>query len=64
LITTRRSLLASLGLALPVVAVAVPASASTTSLPHHGKKRGHLAHLPHGKPHRTASIRHTHGKQA
>jgi hypothetical protein len=63
-ITTRRSLLASLGLALPVAAVATRASATTTALSHHGKKHGHLAHLPHAKSHRTASIRHGHGKQA
>ncbi len=63
-IITRRSLLASLGLALPVAATATRASATTTALSHHGKRHGHLAHLPHAKSHRTASLRHAHGKQA
>jgi hypothetical protein len=66
-ITTRRSLLASLGFALPLVAAATGASASTTSLPHHAAKHAHSAHAQrhvHGKMHRTASVQRLHPKHA
>jgi hypothetical protein len=63
--TTRRSLLASLGLALPAVAAATGASAATTTAPRHAKPHGHVAHAQHhAKPHRTASAKHAHAKQA
>ncbi len=65
MMTTRRSLLASLGLALPAMAVATGASAAATASPRHAKPHGHVAHAQHhGKPHRTASAKHTHARQA
>jgi hypothetical protein len=66
LIITRRSVLASLGLAMPVAAIARGAQASTTpSRAHHDRTHAHSAHLQHhGKPHRTASAAHHHPKRA
>jgi len=65
-ITTRRSLLVSLGLALPVAAVASgTAAASTIAHAHHARKHGHIAHGPrHGKAHRTALSARPHAKHA
>jgi type IV secretory pathway TrbD component len=58
-ILSRRSLLASLGLALPVVAVATAAKAATVHHPIHPAAKRHLhasSHVPHHrKPHRTAA---------
>jgi hypothetical protein len=59
--TTRRSLLVKLGLALPVAAIATGAAAATTPRPHHASKHGQFAHVQHhGKAHRTASAMRPH----
>jgi hypothetical protein len=62
---TRRSLVAALGLALPVASVASTASANTATPRPHGKKHGGTAHIQHhAKPHRTAAAKPVHTKQA
>jgi hypothetical protein len=63
-ITTRRSLLASLGLALPVVVTATAASAtSVAGRSHHAKAHSHAAHTTHhGKTHHAAAG-HSHTKR-
>jgi hypothetical protein len=61
---SRRSLLASLGLALPAATAAAGAQAATTSrLAHHGKHHLHTVSsrsLHHHKLHRTASTMRSH----
>ncbi len=61
---SRRSLLASLGLALPAAVAAAGAQAATpTRMPHHAKHHVHTASahvLHHHKPHRTASAMRPH----
>jgi len=60
---SRRSLLASLGLALLAATVAAGAQAATVQrLPHHAKRHMHAASthtLHHRKVHRTASVQHS-----
>ncbi len=58
MILSRRSLLASLGLALPAAAVVTTAQAATFHHAHHAKRHLHAASahpLHHAKTHRTAS---------
>ena len=65
-ITIRRSLLASLALALSLVA-ATGASANTRTVAHHARGQTHAAHAQrhvHGKMHRTASVQRLHAKHA
>jgi len=61
---SRRSLLASLGLALPAAVAAVGAQAAVTPrLSHHSKRHVHTASahtLHHHKPHSTASVTRSH----
>ena len=70
MITTRRSLLVSLGLALPVAAfvTAGNAAANTTATHHHAKAHSHATHATHlrshAKTHRTASAQRSHAPKA
>ena len=61
----RRFLLASLGFALPLLAVVATASANTALPHHHHKKHLHTAHMHHhvhGKMHRLATAQPIHPK--
>ncbi len=70
MITTRRSLLLSLGLALPVTAfvTAGTAAANTTATHHHAKAHSHATRATHmrshAKTHRTASAQRSHAPKA
>ncbi len=61
---SRRSLLASLGLALPATVATVDAKAAEARhLPHHARRHTHTASvrtLHHHKTHRTASVMRVH----